>query len=116
MKADAGDQGKQTERERFVGDCHGVTVTDSVNEQFGVALDRIPIDLNAVVDVENPLNLLERILRGMVKSEIDDRFAVEQLGQIRVNRFLDRWHQHRWTETITSSKPSSLMRQSVSVR
>jgi hypothetical protein len=53
-----------------------VAVGDFVAEPLGVALDRVSIDLNPVLVLENPFHASERILRGMKQAEINDWFPV----------------------------------------
>jgi hypothetical protein len=53
-----------------------VAVGDCVAEPLGVALDRVPIDLETVLVLENPFTGVERILRGMKQTEINDGLGV----------------------------------------
>ena len=51
------------------------------------------VDLNPIVSVQNPFDAVERILRGVIQTQINDWLAVEallveQLGHISINRFL----------------------------
>ena len=60
------------------------------SEEFCIALNGIAVNLNPVVSVKNPFDTVERILRCVIQTEINDWLAVEavlveQLRHVAVN-------------------------------
>ncbi|WP_435079493.1 hypothetical protein [Halococcus sp. AFM35] len=53
-----------------------MAVGDFVAEPLGVGLDRIAVNLETVLVLENPFTRMERILRSMKQAEVNDWFGV----------------------------------------
>jgi len=74
--ADAEQQREEVHRDGRVSDLDTVAVGDFVAEPLGVGLDRIAVNLETVLVLENPFHACERILRGMKQAEVNNWFGV----------------------------------------